>query len=184
MANPTQRIIKVALCSATRSFDKVYSYLLPDERHVASLTGYRVLVPFGRGDSKRHAWVVDDVVESVPDHELKCILAILSDEPMLRPDQIQLAHEMKRRYFCTLGAALNVMAPQSLLAVNTKTVRAVRLDDPDVAEEALADGMLTSIQQVRVLEYLLQVGEASVLDVPACQFPKMLKTLQKNNAFL
>ena len=93
MANPTQRIIKVALCSATRSFDKVYSYLLPDERHVASLTGYRVLVPFGRGDSKRHAWVVDDVVESVPDHELKCILAILSDDRCsVRPFT---RHEMK-----------------------------------------------------------------------------------------
>ena len=51
-----------------------------------------------------------------------------------------------------------------------------------MAEEALADGMLTSIQQVRVLEYLLQVGEASVLDVlGACQVSEsVLKTLQKN----
>ena len=51
------KIAVVAISGATREYDKLYHYLVPEEFEESILPGMRVIVPFGRGDSPKEGYV-------------------------------------------------------------------------------------------------------------------------------
>lgn len=178
-------LTQVYLQRATRDFDQPYSYLLPEELSGQVAVGSLVSVPFGRGNSERQAWVAslseaDTEMLNDQDFELKSVSRVLSP-PLLREDQFLLAQEMRRRYFCSISQALALMAPQVLLSTGSKTQRYAYLTDPDEAVDLLEEGSLRSMGHVRVLEFLLEVEEASLQEImAACGVSRsVLDTLRK-----
>ena len=73
----------------------------------------RAAVPFGSGNRVR-----DGIVLATGQREdtakLKCILALLDEEPVLGPESVQLALWMREHYFCTVYDAMRVMLPAGL----------------------------------------------------------------------
>ena len=49
--------VTVALEGATAAFDKLWTYAVPPELHSVAKPGCRVLVPFGKGNSKRQGMI-------------------------------------------------------------------------------------------------------------------------------
>lgn len=162
------RVCDVYLAHTTREFDGSYTYVVPEDAAQLEV-GCLVSLPFGRGNSSREAWVwrIREIAdEATVGFRLKSIDQVLS-RSVLRPDQFDLAKEMRRRYFCSMSQALRTMAPRALLSTGPKTQRFAYLPDPGAAEDALEEGSIRSAQQIRVLEFLLEAGEAGLQELMA-----------------
>lgn len=162
-------LAEVYLNRSTREFDQAYTYIVPEHLLGEIEVGCLVSLPFGRGNSSRQAWVAnlltdDSQFDSEFISKLKSIDKILAPS-LLRPDQFRLALEMRRRYFCSTSQALTLMAPQLLVTTGAKTQRYSYLVDEEEVIDLLEEGSLRSMGQVRVLEFLLEVGEASLQEI-------------------
>lgn len=105
-------VVHIAVEQATISFDKLYSYVWPDELGTPQI-GVRVLVPFGGGNRTRQGLVMDCVeLEQVAG--LKSVLSVMDEEPLLSREMVALARFMQERTFCTLFDAVRAMLPTGL----------------------------------------------------------------------
>ena len=174
----SKKFIRVFLLDSTLEFDQEYTYLPLEEAD--HFLGQLVEVPFGRGNSLRRA-IISGEDNQTEFKQIKRIAKILIQQPIYLPDQIELAKEMKRRYFCSIGQALKTISPPTVFGVGRRSARACRLLDRDTAEDMLGEDLLTSLHQQRVVEMLLQVETAFVQEITqACQVtPSVLKTLEK-----
>ena len=57
----------VAVSAASISFDKAFSYLVPESLAEKAVPGVRVLIPFGKGNRKRVGLILR--VEKLEEHE-------------------------------------------------------------------------------------------------------------------
>ena len=172
---------RVVLRDATRAFDREYTYQIPDRLANQVQVGSRVEVPFGQGNRSLEAYVTSVMASPDSDFYIKPLTQLLSDRPVLLPDQINLAAQMRTRYLCTYGDALKCMVPAAVAAIRDKMLKLVELQDPEEAAERLAGGEITRLGQQRVIELLLDCGSAPVQEVlSACQISRaMLTTLVK-----
>ena len=84
---------------------ETYTYSIPD--HLQPVVGQQVWVPFGRRDE--HGYVVA-LSDQTPLVEVKA-LKNLDKAPPLFAYQVELAKQMRDRYWATLGECLQVMLP-------------------------------------------------------------------------
>ena len=123
-------VAKIAVEKAAYAFDREFDYLVPDELSAAAAAGKRVLVPFGRGNSRRQG-IITALAKEEADG-LKAILAVTDDEPVLSPEMLAVARFMKEHYFCTLYDAVKTMLPAGI-NYRVTTVYGVRQTDEDVS---------------------------------------------------
>ena len=109
-------VAAVILDNTTRTFDKVYNYLVPEDMYMYLETGMRILVPFGRADTKKVAYFLNFVpyTEKLKDIKMKYIAEILDDEAVLSKNMFILAKQIRDQYFCTYGQVLSAMVPLGL----------------------------------------------------------------------
>lgn len=109
----TELCCKVAVAAATYGIDKPYTYLVPAGFSDGLQPGMRVIVPFGRGN-RRSEGVVLELHSAESEHKLKCLSAILDEQPVIDHDAIRLALWMREWYFCTVYDAVKAMLPAGL----------------------------------------------------------------------
>ncbi|MFO8129990.1 MAG: primosomal protein N' [Bacteroidales bacterium] len=97
-----------------------FTYRLQRKHNEAIAIGKRVVVQFGR--KKIYTAIVAKVHEKVPDaYDVKYILDILDDAPVIRGYQLQLWYWMSDYYMCELGEVSNAALPGGLkLASETR----------------------------------------------------------------
>lgn len=105
-------VAKIAVENTVFSFDKPFDYSVPNTLANSIKAGVRVLVPFGKGNQKRVGMVLSLVYGTTT--ELKSVLQVLDDEPVLSEQMIDLAFFMKEHYFCTLYDAVKSMLPAGI----------------------------------------------------------------------
>lgn len=173
---------RVVLRDATRAFDRMYTYRIPPEMEKKVDVGSLVEVPFGKGNRTVEAYVAALMKNPDTDFYIKPLNRVLSERPLLRPDQIRLASEMRERWICTYGEALRCMVPAAVTSVRDKKVRMAELIDPQEAARRLAEGELNRAGQQRVILFLLDVDAAPVQDIlSACGVSRsVLNTLARN----
>jgi primosomal protein N' (replication factor Y) len=103
----------VAIEGSSYHFDKPYSYLLNDNLAEKAQAGMRVLVPFGRGNKGRQGIIVS-VGSYEGEHDLKQLISIIDEIPLISAEHIALAEWIKEQCFCTLYEALKLMLPAGL----------------------------------------------------------------------
>ena len=103
-------IAQIAVSAANFAIDKPYSYRIPSGMRHAP--GQRVMVPFGRGNTRTEG-VVLSVVEG-DEVKLKAVERCQDDQPLLNATQHRLAAFLRERYFCTFNDAIRVMLPAGL----------------------------------------------------------------------
>ena len=106
-------IARVAADKTLYSFDRLFDYIIPDYLKNDAGPGKRVMIPFGSGNKKRQAMVIE-VFESEKAEKLKEISAVLDDEPLLAKELLKLVLSMKDRYYCTYYDAVRTMLPAGL----------------------------------------------------------------------
>ena len=109
-------VAAVILDNTSRTFDKIYNYLVPEDMPLYLETGMRVLVPFGKADKQKVAYFLNYVPysEKMNDIKMKYIIDILDDEAVLSKNMFILAKQIRDEYFCTYGQVLNAMVPLGL----------------------------------------------------------------------
>lgn len=141
----SEPIARVAVENTVFSFDKEFSYVVPDALRAVCKAGMRVLVPFGRGNRKRQGIITEIVTEETDG--LKEILSLTDSKPVLSPDMLKVAFFMKEHYFCTLYDAVKTMLPAGINYRVTTVYGANPLGDEQT--ESLDD------EQRRIYDYLL-----------------------------
>ena len=161
MAGTSRAVAKIAVSAATYWIDRPYDYLVPEELADKALPGARVYVPFARGNRRS-----EGIVLALTDHsdfeQLKPILAVLDEEPILSAEQIRLALFMRERFFCTVYDAVKTILPAGVWLredgtrrVRDKTVEMARLLLPREEAEALSEAKRRrSPKQAELLELL------------------------------
>ena len=95
-----------------KNVDRSFTYEVPEEIRDEVKPGVRVLVPFGKGDNVRQAFVLRTSGHSdLPEDKVKKILSIAPKSNNVEQDLISLAVWMRERYGGTLFQSLSVVLP-------------------------------------------------------------------------
>ncbi|MDR2606708.1 MAG: hypothetical protein LBC38_05450, partial [Oscillospiraceae bacterium] len=176
-------VARTAVSELPFSVDKLFDYRVPASLTERARVGVRVTVPFGRGNTRKEAMVMELVADSERER-LKTIDDVIDSEPVISERQIALAKFMRARFFCTLYEAIKSMLPVGLwlkdkaernalggvesVSVTTRAKEKLRkvavLLIP--AEEAYDFAARTrSKAQTEILSFLAYSGEAAVAEI-------------------
>ena len=158
----------VILRGSVRQTDRQYTYRIPDELLADTYAGSLVSVPFGKGDSERAAIVVEITENAEGDSgPIKDIASVISNRPVLNPDQLALIDKISDRFNCTKGDVVELMVPSCVVNHKNPLEVFVELVSEDTAKEVLDSEILRSSAHINILEYLLESGKCSRTELMA-----------------
>lgn len=123
-------VVRAAVEKTLYHFDKLFDYAVPDYLCDKAKAGVRILVPFGGGNKKRQAVIMQTYTANETDNMrcLKSVSAILDDSPLLSKEMLKLVCSMKERFYCTYFDAVKAMLP---LGVNYRVSSVYGLTEKD-----------------------------------------------------
>ena len=124
-------VARVAVDKTLYNFDMLFDYAVPDYLRRKIAVGKRLLVPFGNGNKKRQAMVMEMFTADSKNPKLKDAAAVLDDYPLLTDEMIKLVHSMKERCYCTYYDAIRAMLP---VGVNYRIASVYTLNNSDIIE--------------------------------------------------
>ncbi len=145
------KVVCVAIDGAVGSFDKLYSYLVPDELFSLAVPGCRVTVPFGRSNRKRQGIILKSNSKS-DNSKLKEIYSVDDSEPVLTDEMVKLCIYLHDTVFCTYYDAVHILLPSGL-NLSLK-------DYYYVNTAANEDAEFTDVEKV-IFDYLKEKGKTN-----------------------
>ena len=116
--------VRVYLLEATYALDSRYVYFtLPEQREKLKLGSF-VLVPFGNGNRRLLAVVVE-FAESSEYKNTKAVIDVVDAPVEIDAFTIELCLFLKSRTFCTFGSALRAVLPRGLSVATEETYTAL-----------------------------------------------------------
>ena len=117
----------------TKKIDKTFTYIIPNSIN-GNLMGKRVLVPFGK--QKLEGFVLNTYNNINLDYELKSIIEVIDEDPVLNKEMLELGKYISSRTLCNLISAYQTMLPSALKAhkdfnINKKFVTYIELINRD-----------------------------------------------------
>ena len=109
----TSELANLALSDVPYAADRAYTYLIPEELSGTVRAGMRVMAPFGRGNRRREAFVLE-TLRGEAESWYKPVSAVLDDEPLMGDEGLRLIRWMKARYFCTYYDAIKTILPSGV----------------------------------------------------------------------
>ncbi|MCJ7689089.1 MAG: DEAD/DEAH box helicase, partial [Clostridiaceae bacterium] len=94
--------------------DKVFTYKIPISLMGKVGLGFRVKVPFGKGNKTLDAFVIELFVDCDNVKNIKEIWSICDDMPLLKTTDIELIKIMKKKYLCTYLECIKVIIPRGI----------------------------------------------------------------------
>ncbi len=157
-------VASVWISDATKSYDREYTYLIPEEFDGSVKAGMKVIVPFGRKDTAREGIIgsiqyadgPDDATPAINSSKIKTISKVLFNAPFLSEKMLDLVFWMKQRYVCTFYDAVRCILPASSNMQEKRLKVACLAINAHDAVELINSGKLDRIQHIRVLEMLLE----------------------------
>ncbi len=142
-------IAEVVIDGATGSFDKKYTYSIPNELSAIARPGCRVMIPFGKGNIKKQGMILS-VTEGDITPKTKEIISLTDNQPILSDEMLKLCEWLKTHVFCTYFDAIHTMLPAGLN---------YRLSDFYQINEEFCTTSLLSEQEKNLFEFLQKSGE-------------------------
>ncbi len=106
-------VAEIVIDGAAGSFDKCYTYAIPDNLLSKAKPGCRVTVPFGKGNIKKQGMILDVFEEEITS-KTKEILTVTDIEPILNDEMLKMCKWLKSQVFCTHFDAIHTMLPAGL----------------------------------------------------------------------
>lgn len=123
--------VGVAVCAASYTFDRLFSYVSTQEIPV----GCRVVVPFGKGNAKRVGIVLSSAEQAQTEQQLKPVLSVVDKQPILSPEMLEMVFWLKEMTFCTYYDAVRTILPAGM---QVQLVETISLAEPQ-PEAALTE---------------------------------------------
>lgn len=167
-------VATVAVEKTFFNLESDYDYYVPDELVKSVKVGSFVKVPFGNGNIVRDGIVVK--VYTAINSQLKEILSVKGDKPVLTEELVSLALWLKERCFCTTYDCLKQMLPRGFGKVGDSSSKMV-----DLVIQREEDLPKLTPKQRNVVNLLFDIGTASATEI--CTFCSVgiavLKNLEK-----
>lgn len=135
--------------------DRTFSYSVPGQLAGVLVPGVRVVVQFGR--QKVYTGIVKKVHSQIPDYDVKDVIAVMDDTPMVSAQQLELWEWIAEYYMCSEGEVMAAAIP-GILKLQSETMIALN------READIADRIFTPDEQ-RIIELLSEGPEMSVEDL-------------------
>ncbi|MGX7031508.1 primosomal protein N' [Vagococcus zengguangii] len=137
-----QKVAEVIVDVPTMQTDLPYSYLIPQALEDKIKPGMRVIVPFGNGNRKIQGFVIEikDNISPTETTLLKRIEAPMDLVPVLSPELLELADEMRRTTLAFKITCFQTMLPNVMKASYDKKV-VVREHCPQTIIDDVFDGL-------------------------------------------
>ncbi len=145
-------VAKIALMGATFAYDKLYSYIIP--QNFNAYKGCRVLVPFGKGNVKKQGMIFDLSEDSTDG--LKPVISLIDEQPVLTDEAISMCEYLHDTVFCTYYDAVNAMLPSGITH---------RLINFYSANDEFSAVSILSEEELLVFNLLKQKGETAENDI-------------------
>ncbi|MDE6034691.1 MAG: primosomal protein N' [Ruminococcus sp.] len=145
-------IVEIAVSNTTYSFDKLFSYAMP-ENFIAEC-GCRVLIPFGKGNAHRMGIIMKK--HSGDTSRLKNIISVIDDKPVITAEMLELALHLHEYTFCTYYDAVKVMLPP---AMNIQVQEKVKINRNFTDENSLSDPAYELLDELKTLPDDKQLNE-------------------------
>ncbi|MBU3178967.1 primosomal protein N' [Clostridium estertheticum] len=94
--------------------DKIFTYKIPTSLLGVLQLGFRVKVPFGRGNRTLDAFVLELYEQCENVSYIKEITNICDEMPLLKITDIELVKIMKKKYLCTYLECIKVIIPRGI----------------------------------------------------------------------
>lgn len=107
-------VVDVLTQIKSQQVDKTFSYLVPKELEKKVVPGTRVTIPFGK--QVLEGFVISYHVDKDFDYELKPILNVVDEEPVLNEELLKLGDYISKKTICTKTQAYQAMLPSALKA--------------------------------------------------------------------
>jgi len=163
-------VAEVVLRECVWNTNKPYDYIVPEELAEKVKVGQYVRVPFGKGNRACVSLVLK--LKDGPGQEagasafrLKAIQSIVEEEPVLNAEQLEILHFLVKRYASTYGSAMQQMVPALVTKRTGRSQLVVSLVSNEKAQEAILSDSISSVPQLRVLEWLMEVEEMPLADL-------------------
>ena len=139
-------IVKAAVSNTSYGYDILYSYRIPTYFEEKILKGMRVLVPFGNGNRKRVALILDIEENSSSIEKIKPIVSLIDDEPLINSEMIDMIYWLKETTICTYFEAFKTIIPSGLNINFTQKYTLTGKISYDLSEEeqALYNSLINS----------------------------------------
>ena len=135
---------------------KPYTYYVPEEWINEIKFGVRVEVQFGQ--SRLYTALVIEVHSNAPQgHTPKSISAVVDEQPLIKPMQLQLWQWLANYYCCTLGEVMHAALPSNLKLASETLLGLSPVFDGDVTE--------LSEKEHIVVQSLIAQNELSIEDL-------------------
>lgn len=106
--------------------DKIFTYKIPIDLIGKVPLGFRVKVPFGKGNKTLDAFVIELYMKCDNVSKIKDIASVCDEMPLLRITDIDLVKIMKRKYLCTYLECIKVIIPRGITkGIKKKTMQAL-----------------------------------------------------------
>ncbi len=105
-------IAEIAVSGTHYSFDMLFSYAVPQSMSGTIQCGCRVLVPFGKGNTRKIGVVMR--LTDGDDSGLKTVSSLADSESVLSEELIRLAFYLHDNTFCTYFEAVKAMLPPAM----------------------------------------------------------------------
>ena len=109
-----QFVAEVVIDGATGSFDKRFSYIVPENLRTKAQPGCRVTIPFGMGNIKKQGMILSVSHSNDISKKTKEILSVTDSNPILTDEMIKMCEWLKKHVFCTYFDAIHAMLPTGL----------------------------------------------------------------------
>ncbi|SDK42818.1 primosomal protein N' [Natronincola ferrireducens] len=159
--------------------DKIFDYSIPEDLQGVVAKGMRVMVPFGIGNNRLEAYILNIKKEEKVTYKLKDILYPLDDKPILTETQIKMILWLKNKYLCRYIEAIHCFLPSGIVNKEKKIVELIEKDWQKVISR-------NSKNQIEVLRILEDLGGKITLEklfgkLSFKNFQSTLKILEEKN---
>lgn len=167
--------IQVLVELSNKNIDKTFTYLVPSTLEEKIKIGIRVQVPFNNQILEGFVLEIGNSIDD--DYELKEIIRIVDDEPILNDELLRLGKYLKETTLSTLIAAYQIMLPKALKArnsvsINTKQESYITLNkDIDISSLKLNNTQQKILEIIRTKEI---VSKKELKDISVSSLKTML----------
>lgn len=157
-------VAKVAISRASYSFDREYSYSVPEVFADKVKPGIRVIVPFGKGNKKSIGLVTRTYKEAEYNEALKPVSSLADRESLVTEEMMKIIFWLKENTFCTFFDAYKSVVPTGFSYSFSKHYSLVNtyIEESDLSDEEknVIDFMRVTSNQREIDNFLDYSGDA------------------------
>jgi primosomal protein N' (replication factor Y) len=177
-------IAEVIVNNPSRNVDRIFHYLIPQEKLTKVKIGMRVLVPFGNGNKKTEAFIINRVNHSDMSN-LKEICDIIDEIPLFDEKMLCLINWMRERYLCTYYEAIKAVSPPGIGLKHQEWIKINREIDNDTIEKKVKNSSLQKkiVKVLRENDGCLEYSQVAFL-LGSSNIRSSISSLQKKKIII